>query len=88
MELYTMSTKSHDFLYKEMFSKSLSKHEPDLKVRAYDEPQLCLSGNYYDVGWRELMERKIDIYLEAVQSEDEFFIWSDVDVEFYAPFVE
>ena len=34
------------------------------------------------------MENKIDAYLTALESKDEFFIWSDVDIEFYEQFIE
>lgn len=83
-----MSTKSHDFMYKEIFALSIQKHEPACEIILHKYDQICLSGNYYDIGWRELMEKKIDIYLEAVNTDDLFFIWSDVDVEFYQPFID
>lgn len=83
-----MSTKSHDFMYKEIFYISVKKHEPSCEIILNEYNQICLTGNYYDTGWRELMEKKIDIYLEAVNAEDLFFIWSDVDIEFYQPFID
>tara|TARA_B100002019_G_C21272633_1_gene603274 strand:- start:4320 stop:5147 length:828 start_codon:yes stop_codon:yes gene_type:complete len=83
-----MSTKSHDFLCQEIFTKSVLEYEPELEIKVYEEPQMCSTGNYYDIGWREMMERKIDIYLDAVGENDEFFIWSDVDIEFYDAFVD
>lgn len=88
MKIYTMHSNSHAFLYEEIFKHSLIMHEPDVELASYDYPQICLSGNYYDIGWKEMMEKKIDIYIEAVSSDDDFFIWSDVDIEFYAPFID
>ena len=66
MKIYTMSTKSHDFMYKEIFYISVKKHEPSCEIILNEYNQICLTGNYYDTGWRELMEKKIDIYLELV----------------------
>jgi hypothetical protein len=88
MKIYTMSTKSHDFMYQEILRTSIKENEPSCEIILHEYSQICLSGNYYDTGWRELMEKKIDIYLEAVSSEDPYFIWSDVDIEFYQPFID
>lgn len=87
MKIYTMTTKSHNFLFKEFFSSSLNKVEPDLELVATPYHQMCPSANYFEEGWHEMMEKKIDIYLEALESDEGYFIWSDVDIEFYKPFV-
>ena len=88
MKIYTMSTNSHDFLYKEIFRKSVLKYEKDAQIKLYHYDQLCPSGIYYKQGWKDMMEKKIDIYNKAVNSNDDFFIWSDVDIEFYKPFID
>ena len=87
MKIYTMTTKSHNFLFKEFFSSSLNKVEPELELVATPYHQMCPSANYFEDGWHDMMEKKIDIYLEALESDHKYFIWSDVDIEFYKPFV-
>lgn len=88
MKIYTMTTKSHSFLFKEFFSSSLKKVEPDLELVATPYHQMCPSANYFEKGWHEMMGKKIEIYLDAVATDEEYFIWSDVDIEFYKPFVD
>lgn len=88
MKIYTILSDSHQFLFDQFFHQSLKKYEPQSKLVVVKQDQICQSGNYYAEGWKESMEQKIDTYLEAVNSSDSFFIWSDVDIEFYDSFIE
>jgi len=88
MKIYTMVSKSHQFLYDEFFYKSIKENEPDAEIILGNQDQICNSGNYYEDGWKESMRQKVEIYSEAMNSEDSMFIWSDVDIEFYEPFVK
>lgn len=88
MKIYTILSPSHKFLFDNFFLPSLNKHEPNCELIVIDQEQICETGNYYDSGWKESMEQKIDVYLQAVnETEDKFFIWSDVDIEFYDSFI-
>lgn len=88
MKIYTLLSPSHEFLFKEVFEKSVKEYEPKAEIIVIDQDQICKTGTYYDHGWKEAMEQKIDAYLKALESKDEFFIWSDVDIEFYEPFID
>lgn len=88
MKVYTILSDSHRFLFDEFFLKSLLEYESDAELIVIDQKQICSTGSYYDNGWKESMEQKIDTYLEAVNTNDEFFIWSDVDIQFYDKFIE
>lgn len=88
MKIYTILSDSHQFLFDNFFLQSLKKYEPNADLVLIKQNQICETGNYYDSGWKESMEQKIDTYLEAVNGKDEFFIWSDVDIEFYDKFIE
>lgn len=88
MKIYTLLSPSHEFLFKEVFEKSINEYEPEADIVVIEQSQICKTGTYYDHGWKEAMENKIDAYLTALESKDEFFIWSDVDIEFYEPFIE
>jgi hypothetical protein len=88
VKIYTILSESHEFLFEHFFHQSLKKYEPHVKLVVLKQEQICRSGSYYADGWKESMEQKIDAYMEAVNSPDEFFIWSDVDIEFYDKFVD
>lgn len=88
MKIYTILSDSHKFLFDEFFLKSLLEFEPDAELVTINQKQVCSTGSYYDNGWKESMEQKVDTYLEAVNTNDEFFIWSDVDIQFYDNFID
>ncbi len=88
MKIYTIISNSHRFLFDQFFKKSLEKYEPSAELIVIEQEQICSSANYYDVGWKEAMGQKIDAYLNACNTNDGFFIWSDVDIEFYDKFID
>lgn len=88
MKIYTILSESHQFLFDHFFHQSLKKYEPHAELVVVKQEQICQSGNYYAQGWKESMGQKIDTYLQAVNGSDEFFIWSDVDIEFYEKFID
>lgn len=82
MNLYTFYTPSHKSLYEDYFLKTLPKDEFNLIVR--ENPQECPTGNYYSLGWRETVFKKIDLLIEACKKNwGGFFAYSDVDVQFF-----
>ena len=89
MKIYTMLSQSHRILFDNYFYKSLVKYEPNVELIIIEAEQLCSSGSFYDQGWKESMKIKIDAYVKACQDNmGSYFIWSDVDIEFYSPFVD
>jgi len=88
VKIYTILSPSHKFLFDNFFLTSLKKYEESIDLIVIDQDQICETGNYYDAGWKESMEQKIDVYIQAVNTSDKFFIWSDVDIEFYDSFVD
>lgn len=89
MKIYTILSPSHKFLFDTFFAPSLKKYEPSAELIIVDQKQICSSGNYYDHGWKESMEQKVDVYLQAVEdTQSQYFIWSDVDIEFYDSFID
>jgi len=53
----------------------------DVVLRRHD--QVCPTGTYCSEGWRSATLNKIPLILEAIESEREPFVFSDVDVRFY-----
>ena len=88
MKIYTMVSKSHQYLSDEYFAKSVKEFEPDAEIIFEEQKQICKSGEYYSDGWKESMRQKVEIYEKAISLNEEYFIWSDVDIEFYKPFIE
>lgn len=88
MKIYTIVSDSHRFIFDQFFQKSLKEHEPEAELITIEQEQICNTASYYDVGWKEAMERKIEAYINASNTDDEFFIWSDVDIEFYDKFID
>ena len=88
MDIYTILSDSHIFLYKDFFLKSISKVEPKAKIHTIKIDQVC-DGEFYSEGWHKAMSFKIDAYIDACKNTfGKYFIWSDVDIEFYEPFIK
>ena len=75
-----MVSKSRQYLYDEYFSKSVKEFEPDSEIIFEEQKQTDT--------WKESMRQKVEIYEKAISSNDKYFIWSDVDIEFYRPFIK
>lgn len=89
MKIYTLLSDSHKIFYDKYFYKSLKKYEPNAEVDVSTTEQICKSGSFYDNGWKDAMKQKVVCYIKACKENmNNFFIWSDVDIEFYAPFIE
>lgn len=89
MKIYTLLSDSHQIFFDNYFSKSVKKYEPNAEVVVTKVGQDCETGSFYDSGWKDMMKHKILCYIKACKENmGGFFIWSDVDIEFYAPFIE
>jgi hypothetical protein len=90
MNLYTHFSPTHTDFYEHFFKPSLralySKNE--LKIRMLSHEQHG-SGIFMEQGWKETMELKLDILKQAVnENRGKYFIFSDVDIQFFKPFVD
>jgi hypothetical protein len=47
-------------------------------------PQVCATGGYKTSNWSAAVMNKIPLILEAIERETEPFVFSDVDIRFYA----
>ena len=89
MKIYTLLSDSHKIFYDKYFYKSIKKYEPNAEIVISTTDQLCKSGGFYDNGWKDTMKQKVICYIRACEENmGNFFIWSDVDIEFYAPFID
>lgn len=81
--LYALYTPSHEILLNKWFSPSI---KDDFTIITQFEPQECLSGSYKEEGWKKTTSKKVDLIIRAIKENwGNIFIFSDVDVQFFAP---
>ena len=90
MKLYTHFSPTHKEYYEEFFKPSLralySKEELPIRMSSHAQHG---TGIFMEEGWKETMELKLDILKQAVQENyGDVFIFSDVDIQFFRPFLE
>lgn len=79
-KIYACYSPSHKPLLDEHFLPTIPSGF-DVILRRFD--QVCPTGNFMSEKWGEAVEHKIRFILEAIDSEKEPFLYSDVDVRFY-----
>jgi len=83
MRLYSLYTPSHQALLDEWFLKSLPE---SFELVIQSLPQLCSSARYMEQGWVGTTIHKVDLMLRAIEEcWGDLFLYSDVDVQFFAP---
>jgi GR25 family glycosyltransferase involved in LPS biosynthesis len=68
------------------FERSLYKVHPDLEIKYM---ALDSAGSYKTPGWLSAMKQKLELIYECLcdaDDEDEIFMYSDLDIQFFAPF--
>ncbi len=85
--LYCVHTESHAALFGDWFLPSLSRTDPlDLRVTPC---HATTGGSYRDPAWSRAIITKSDVILRAIrENHDRVFVYSDVDVQFFAPMLE
>ncbi|MDE0839560.1 MAG: putative nucleotide-diphospho-sugar transferase [Kiritimatiellae bacterium] len=81
MKLYILTSESHTRLLNEWFLPSI---EDDFELVRQDSSQICSDGRYMASGFVEMMIKKVDLILRAIEENpSRVFIYSDVDVQFF-----
>lgn len=90
MKIYSFYTDSHKVLLDDFFLPSIKKeYNCQLVIDKYD--QLCETGKLNDKGWIETMYFKIDTILKGIndnKKNNDYFIHSDIDIQFFGNFVK
>lgn len=90
MKIYSFYTDSHKVLLNNYFLPSIKKeYNCQLVIDKFD--QLCRSGKLSSEGWIDTMYFKIDTILKGINENldnNNLFIHSDVDIQFFGNFVE
>lgn len=88
MNLYTVFTESHRGFFENYFFKTLP-FEPRLELKVLFRPQIG-NGEYLNKGWNDTMAYKVDCFIQAAYEvkNGEYFMFSDPDIQFFAPFYD
>ena len=85
MKLYALYTPSHDILKDQFFLPSI---QDDFEIILEFCEQTSPSATFMSEGWTATTMRKVDLIIRAIEENlqsEEVFIFSDVDIQFFAP---
>lgn len=83
IKLYACYTPSHRILKDEWFLPSL---QDDYEINMEFFEQECPTGVFLEEGWTKTTLRKVEMIIRAIKENwGTFFIYSDVDIQFFKP---
>jgi hypothetical protein len=86
IKLYALWTPSHEILKNDFFLPSI---QDDFDIIFEFAEQTCASAKFMEEGWTDTTIRKVDLIIRAIQENwGSIFIFSDVDIQFFAPVQE
>lgn len=86
IKLYAMYTPSHEVLLRDWFLPSI-QDSFELKIELHEQD--CPDGHYKHQGWTTTTGKKVDLIIRAIEENmGDFFVFSDVDIQFFRPIAE
>lgn len=86
IKLYAFYTPSHEILKDKFFLPSI---QDDFEIILEFGEQTCASARFMNEGWTDTTLRKVELIIKAIEENwGEIFIFSDVDIQFFAPIQE
>ena len=83
IRLYAFYTPSHAVLKDRFFLPSI---QDDFEIIMREEKQTCSSAQFMNNGWTKTTIKKVDLIIDAIlENWGSVFIFSDVDIQFFAP---
>jgi len=83
IKLYALYTPSHEVLKDEYFLPSI---QDDFDIVLEFCEQTCATAKFMNEGWTKTTMRKVDLIIRAIEENwGKIFIFSDVDIQFFAP---
>jgi hypothetical protein len=84
--MFIIYSPSHEELFQEWFLPSFQKYNSDIELIVQKIDQTCESACFKKRGWKDTTLQKVQMIIEAVhRTWNYYFIYSDVDVQFFAP---
>lgn len=84
MKLYTLFSESHTVFLP--WFHSIETVEPTIPIIYHKVEQKSASAEYLSDGWHDTMKDKILYIIDIINNtSDEWFIYSDIDVQFFKP---
>jgi hypothetical protein len=89
IKAYTVVSPSHRVLLEQYMLPSFPNN-PNMDMTIKYIPQLCPSGTFYKTGWHETMHKKVDCFIDGIESlrDNELFLFVDTDIVFYRDFYD
>ncbi|HXW86542.1 MAG TPA: putative nucleotide-diphospho-sugar transferase [Candidatus Bathyarchaeia archaeon] len=85
IKLYAIYTPSHEILVNTYFLPSLKKYN-NFDITLVLQPQECPSAVFKSQGWTKTTRKKVDLIIQAIDENwGDMFVFSDVDIQFFAP---
>jgi hypothetical protein len=83
-KIYTVYSESHRQLYENWFKRTM---KDDFEIVSKEIKQSCKNAKYMANGWVDTVINKIPLIHKAIDEhfENGFFIFSDVDIQWFAP---
>lgn len=86
--VYSFYTPSHAIFKDEWFIPTLNALKESCNVVIKFYPQECAQAQWMRPGWTDTTLHKIELILEAIEKHwGDIFIYADIDIQFFAPFV-
>jgi len=83
IKMYALYTPSHEILKNEYFLPSI---QDDFDIICEFCEQICPTAGFMNDGWTDTTIRKVDLIIRAIKENwGSIFIFSDVDIQFFAP---
>ena len=89
IKAFTVVSPTHRTLLEQYMLPSFPNN-PNMEMTIKYISQLCPSGKFYEAGWHATMEKKVDCFIEGIESlrNDELFLFVDTDIVFYKDFYD
>lgn len=88
VNMYVIYTPSHAYLYEHFFLPSFKKYcaDEDINLVVNIVEQSCPTACFKRKGWKNTTLQKVEMIIDAIyKTWNYYFIYSDVDVQFFGP---
>jgi hypothetical protein len=85
-KMFVIYTPSHEELFEHWFFPSFKLYNSDLELVVEKIDQTCESALFKKKGWKDTTLQKVQMIIQAIhRTWNYYFIYSDVDIQFFGP---